>query len=351
MWYLPYYIQEGRKGVSRIAPEEDERLDPIVGIGSKSRLACQATVLGTENVKVELLGFASGRRPRRPVERRGNRNLEKCKHSMKALNMRDLSRRFYRGDMAGILRLIGVTAAALFLQGVCMARAADIPVAVAANFTAPAKELAAAFHAKTGDTLALSFGASGQLYTQISQGAPFKILLSADAARPKKAVAEGFAVPGTVFTYAIGKLVLWSADPKLVDAKGVVLSTGDFNHLANADPKAAPYGAAGLQTLKALGIYEKIEPKIVTGQTITQTYQFIASGNAELGFVALSEVIKADKGSQWLVPQTLYAPILQDAVLLKPGADDAGAKRFLAFLKSPAAIQLIQSYGYATPVH
>lgn len=270
---------------------------------------------------------------------------------MKVLDMKNPSRRFSKFDLTAILRLTGVTAAALFLQGAGMAYAADIPVAVAANFTAPAKELAAAFHAKTGDTLALSFGASGQLYTQISQGAPFEILLSADAARPKKAVAEGFAVPGTVFAYAIGKLVLWSLDPKLVDSKGAVLSTGNFNHLANADPKAAPYGAAGVQTMKALGVYDKIEPKIVTGQTITQTYQFVASGNAELGFVALSEVIKGHKGSEWLVPQALYAPILQDAVLLKPGADDAGAKEFLVFLKSPAAIELIQSYGYATPVH
>lgn len=248
-------------------------------------------------------------------------------------------------------RLILTCASAfvLILSGAAAARAADISVAVAANFTAPAKELAAAFHAQTGDTLALSFGSSGQFYAQISQGAPFEVFLSADAARPKKAEAAGLAVPGTVFTYAIGKLVLWSADPKLVDPNGEVLIAGHFIHLANADPAAAPYGAAGVEVMKALGVYDKIKPKIVMGQSITQAYQFVASGNAELGFVAMSQVMKGIKGSKWVVPQNLYAPIVQDAVLLKPGADDAGAKAFLVFLKTPAAGKIIQSYGYALP--
>ena len=249
------------------------------------------------------------------------------------------------------LRMILACAAVLgfSVPAVPVARAADISVAVAANFTAPAKELATVFHAQTGDTLALSFGSSGQIYIQIAQGAPFEIFLSADAARPKKATAAGLAVAGTEFTYAIGKLVLWSADPKLVDPKGEVLVTGGFTHLANADPAAAPYGAAGEQVMKALGVYGKIEPKIVTGQSIMQTYQFVASGNAELGFVAMSQVMKGIKGSKWIVPQNLYTPIVQDAVLLKPGADDAGAKAFLAFLKTPAAAKIIQSYGYAMP--
>jgi molybdate transport system substrate-binding protein len=247
------------------------------------------------------------------------------------------------------LILTCVSAFTLILPGVSAARAADISVAVAANFTAPAKELAAAFHAQTGDTLALSFGSSGQFYAQIAQGAPYEVFLSADAVRPQKAVAAGLAVSGTVFTYAIGKLVLWSADPRLVDPKGEVLIKGNFIHLANADPAAAPYGAAGEQVMKALGVYSKIEPKIVTGQSITQTYQFVASGNAELGFVAMSQVMKGIKGSRWIVPQNLYAPIVQDAVLLKPGADDAGAKAFLEFLKTAAASKIIQSYGYAMP--
>lgn len=237
----------------------------------------------------------------------------------------------------------------LVLLAATPALASDVPVAVAANFTAPAKELATIFHTKTGDTLVLSFGSSGQFYTQIKQGAPFEVFLSADAARPKKAVAYGLAVPGTVFTYAVGKLVLWSADPKLVDADGMVLHDGNFIHIANADPGAAPYGAAGMQTMKALDVYNELAPKIVTGQSITQTYQFVASGNAELGFVALSQVVKSKKGSEWIVPQTLYSPILQDAVLLKTGANDPGAKAFLAFLKSPAALKIIRSYGYTTP--
>jgi molybdate transport system substrate-binding protein len=248
-----------------------------------------------------------------------------------------------------IHRLSLFTAALVGLALPAAAQASDVSVAVAANFTAPAKELAAVFHAISGDTVDLSFGSSGQFYAQISQGAPFEVFLSADAARPKKAETAGFAVPGTEFTYAVGKLVLWSANPKLVDAKGVVLKAGNFTHIANADPKAAPYGAAGLQTLKALGVYTQLAPKIVTGENITQTYQFVASGNAELGFVALSQVITSDKGSEWIVPQTLYAPIVQGAVLLKPGAQDAGAKAFLAFLKTPQALAIIQSYGYTTP--
>jgi molybdate transport system substrate-binding protein len=229
------------------------------------------------------------------------------------------------------------------------ARAADIPVAVAANFTAPAKELASLFHAATGYTLALSFGSSGQFYAQIAQGAPFEVFLSADVARPKKAESAGLAVPGTEFTYAVGKLVLWSADPKLVDAKGAILNAGSFAHIANANPTAAPYGAAGIEVMKALKVYAQLAPKIVTGTSITQTYQFIASGNAELGFVALSQVVKTKTGSEWIVPQTLYSPILQGAVLLKPGANDPGAKAFLAFLKTPEAISIIRACGYTTP--
>lgn len=265
--------------------------------------------------------------------------------------------KIFSGIVAGTMRrsvvanmqLVAFAVAGISLSAPAPALASDVPVAVAANFTVPAKELATIFHAKTGDTLVLSFGSSGQFYTQIKQGAPFEVFLSADAARPKKAVAEGLGVPGTVFTYAVGKLVLWSADPKLVDADGMVLHDGNFTHIANADPGAAPYGAAGVQTMKALEVYDELAPKIVTGQNITQTYEFVASGNAELGFVALSQVVKSKKGSEWIVPQTLYSPILQDAVLLKTGANDPGAKAFLAFLKSPAALKVIRSYGYSTP--
>lgn len=244
---------------------------------------------------------------------------------------------------AGLVALLlGITALP------AAARASTTSIAVAANFTDPAKQLAANFEKKTGDTLVLSFGASGNFVTQITQGAPFEVFLSADAARPKKLVASGLGVPGSVFTYATGKLVLWSAKPGFVDAAGKVLSSGKFTHIAIANPKTAPYGEAGVQTLQALGVYTELTPKIVTGESINQAYQFTASGNAELGFVALSQVIKSKAGSEWLVPQSLYKPIIQDAVLLKPGANDPAAKAFLAYLQTPEALAIIRSYGYAT---
>jgi molybdate transport system substrate-binding protein len=245
------------------------------------------------------------------------------------------------------LALAAFSAAALLL-GAAPARAGSVAIAVAANFTAPAKQLAASYQLKTGNAVVLSFGASGQFYTQITQGAPFEIFLSADAARPKKLVASGLGVAGSEFTYATGKLVLWSATPGYVDAQGKILSSGKFKHLSIANPKTAPYGAAAIETLKALGVYNSVAASIVTGESITQAYQFTASGNAELGFVALSQVIKEKKGSEWLVPQKFYKPIAQDAVLLKPGADDQAAKDFLSYLKTPEALAIIRSYGYAT---
>ncbi|WP_298282023.1 molybdate ABC transporter substrate-binding protein [Acidocella sp.] len=227
------------------------------------------------------------------------------------------------------------------------ARAASTTVAVAANFTQPAKRLAAAFERKTGDNIVLSFGASGQFATEVTQGAPYAILLSADEERPKQLIALGLADESSLFTYAVGKLVLFSAKPGYVDAAGKVLGSGSFAHIAIADPKAAPYGAAGIETLKTLGVYATVAPKIVTGKSIAQTYQFIATGNAALGFVALSQVIKIKTGSQWLVPAKDYQPIIQDAVLLKAGEHDPVAKAFLAYLKTPRAVKLISSYGYA----
>jgi molybdate transport system substrate-binding protein len=223
--------------------------------------------------------------------------------------------------------------------------AATVPVAVAANFTAVAQQLAAGFRARTGNDLQLSFGASGALYTQITQGAPFEILLSADTARPKRAIAEGFAVAGSDFVYAVGKLVLYSTSLDVTQGEAV-LKTGQFQHLAIADPKAAPYGAAALETLKALGLTEATTPKLVTGQSIAQAQQFIESGNAELGFVALSQVIGKTAGSQWLVPAKLYSPIEQGAVLLKAGEGDAAAKAFLQYLTSDEAVRVIRKAGY-----
>lgn len=226
------------------------------------------------------------------------------------------------------------------------AQAAEVPVAVAANFTEPAKEIGAAFQKATGNTLALSFGPSGGFYTQISHGAPFEVFLSADDERPKKAEAEGLAVPGTRFTYAVGRLVLYSKTPGMVDAKGAVLKGGKFEKLSIADPTAAPYGTAAIETMTKLGVYEALKPKIVQGSSIAQAYQFVATGAAELGFVAQSQVIKVEGGSRWLVPETLHAPIVQDAVLLKTGANDPAAKAFMTFLKGPEARAIIKRYGY-----
>jgi molybdate transport system substrate-binding protein len=225
------------------------------------------------------------------------------------------------------------------------AQAETISIAVAANFTDATKVLAKAFKAKTGDDLAPSFGATGQLYTQISQGAPFEIFLSADSTAPTRAVAGGFGVKGTQFTYATGKVVLFSADPKLVMGADT-LKDGKFHKIAVADPRTAPYGAAAIAVMNKLGVYSTLQPKIVTGASIAQTYQFVDTRNADLGFVALSQVINRKDGSRWMVPQKDYTPIAQDAVLLTPGKDDNGAKAFLAFLKSPAAAKIIESFGY-----
>ena len=226
------------------------------------------------------------------------------------------------------------------------ALAAEVSVAVAANFTEPAKEIAAAFQKASGDSVALSFGPSGGFYAQISHGAPFEVFLSADDERPKKAEAEGFAMPGTRFTYAVGRLVLYSRTPGLVDGAGEVLKTGRFDKLSIADPGAAPYGLAAVETMTRFGVYDRLKPRIVQGASIAQAYEFVATGAAELGFVAQSQVIKVPGGSRWLVPESLHTPIVQDAVLLKPGAADPAAKAFLAFLKSPAAKEIIRRYGY-----
>ena len=245
-------------------------------------------------------------------------------------------------------RTFGWAAAVLALSFGSQALAADLPVAVAANFTEPAKEIAAAFETKTHNHVALSFGASGQFYAQISHGAPFEVFLSADADRPAQAEKEGFAVPGTRFTYAVGKLVLFSKTAGLVDDKGAVLKSDKFQKLAIADPATAPYGAAAVQTMTKLGVYDALKPKLVQGTSITQAYQFTETGAAELGFVALSQVINEAGGSRWLVPESNHMPIEQQAVLLKTGQDDAAAKAFLAFLKGPEARKVIAKYGYGT---
>ena len=224
--------------------------------------------------------------------------------------------------------------------------AAQTNVAVAANFTEAAREIAAAFKQKTGHEAVLSFGASGQFYTQITQGAPFQVFLSADESRPEKLIEDGLAVPDSRFTYAIGKLVLWSKTPDLVKGEET-LKIASIAKLAIINPVAAPYGAAAVETMKSLKIYDTLKPKIVEGATVTQALQFVETGNAEIGFVSLSQLTGRETGSRWLVPQELYSPIRQDAVLLKSGASNEAATGFIAFLRSPEARAIMEKFGYA----
>lgn len=229
------------------------------------------------------------------------------------------------------------------------AMAADVRVAVAANFMTPIQAIAPGFERVTGHHLVLSYGSTGKFYAQIHNGAPFDLLLAADDSTPARLESEGHAVSGSRFTYAIGKLVLWSADPKLVDKQGKVLHGNRFRHIALANPKLAPYGMAGLETMKTLGVYETLQNKIVLGENITQAQQFIASGNAELGFVALSQILPGGKfsgGSYWEVPGNLYRPIRQDAVILNQGAHKPAVDAFAAYLKSPGVRKIIRTYGY-----
>jgi molybdate transport system substrate-binding protein len=223
--------------------------------------------------------------------------------------------------------------------------AAEIRVAVAANFIEPVKEIGALFTRATGHQTVFSSGATGQLYTQITQDAPFEVFLSADQATPERAIDEGFAVTGTRFTYATGRLVLFSKDPALIKGEAT-LEEGPFAKLAIANPTTAPYGAAAVEVMKGLGVYDGLAPKFVQGNNIAQTYQFVETGSAELGFVALSQVARHAEGSRWLVSDALHSPIAQDAVLLKRGADSDAARAFLAFLKGPEGRAVVEKFGY-----
>ena len=242
-----------------------------------------------------------------------------------------------------LFRTIAVAAGLLLSLG--EAQAAQTNIAVAANFTDAAKEIAAAFKQKTGHEAVLSFGASGQFYTQITQGAPFQVFLSADDSRPKKLVEDGLAIADSRFTYAIGKLVLWSKSPGIVTGEET-LKNASFAKLSICNPAAAPYGLAAVETMKSLNLYDSLRPKLVEGATITQAYQFVETGNAELGFVALSQLTGSEAGSRWVVPQGLYNPIRQDAVLLKTGAGNDAAGASIAFLRGPEARAIIEKYGY-----
>lgn len=223
--------------------------------------------------------------------------------------------------------------------------AAETIVAVASNFVRPAEEIAAAFSAATGHPVVLSLGATGALYAQISQGAPFAVFLAADEARPREAEAASLAVEDTVFTYAIGRLVLYSRSLNLEDGASV-LRNGSFEHLAIAEPGAAPYGAAAMEVLAALDLVEATAPRIVTGENVGQTLQFVDSGNAELGFVALSQVQDRPASEFWVVPDEWYTPIRQDAVLLEAGRGDPVARSFVEFLKGETARAVIVAHGY-----
>ena len=227
--------------------------------------------------------------------------------------------------------------------------AAEVQVAVAANFTAPMQAIAAGFEQATGHKAKLAFGSTGKFYAQIRNGAPFDVLLAADDETPARLQKEALAVAGSRFTYSIGQLALWSAKPGYVDAEGAVLKQGAFRHLALANPKLAPYGAAAVETLDKLGLLAALQPKFVQGENIAQTFQFVSTGNAELGLVALSQVVEGGKlksGSAWIVPSSLHAPIRQDAVLLARGKDNPAALALLKYLKEDKARAIIKAYGY-----
>jgi molybdate transport system substrate-binding protein len=247
------------------------------------------------------------------------------------------------------LVLVGAFMFSTMAQTAC---AGEVTAAVAANFTAPMQQIAALFEKDSGHKVKLSFGSSGKFTAQIKQGAPFDVFLAADEKNPMLLEKEGLAVEGSRFVYALGKLVLWSAKPGFVDDKGAVLGKGDFNKLAYADPKLAPYGMAAKETLDALGLWSKVESKMVTGESIAQTYQFAATGNAEMAFVALSQITKDGKvteGSWWVIPADKYNPIKQCAVQLTAAKDPVAAKAFLAYLKSDKAEAIIRSFGYGLP--
>ncbi len=241
------------------------------------------------------------------------------------------------------------TIAIVTLFGSTLVSATEIRVAVAANFAQTLKEIATVFEKDTGHKVALTQGSTGKLYAQISQGAPFDVLLSADDETPEKLVREGKAVAGTQFTYAVGRLALWSPKSDLVDDGGQVLKTDKFRFIAIANSRVAPYGRAAVQVMQKLGVLNVIEPRVVQGESITQAFQFVSTGNAQLGFVALSQILENGKiksGSAWIVPENMHEALKQDAVLLNSAKDNAAATALLSFLKSEKAKKIIAAHGY-----
>jgi len=244
-------------------------------------------------------------------------------------------------------RLVLALLSTLFFVAV---HAGEVTVAVAANFTAPMQQIAKAFEQDTGHKALLAFGATGKFYAQIKNGAPFAVLLAADDETPARLEKEDFTVVGTRLTYATGRLALWSKSLNLVDAKGEVLRGKRFEKLAIADPKLAPYGAAAMEVIQKMDVQASITPKLVQGESIGQTYQFVSTENAELGFVALSQISidgRITQGSAWVVPQSMYTPLKQDAVLLNVGKDNAAAHALLKYLQGDTAKAIITRYGYA----
>ena len=235
------------------------------------------------------------------------------------------------------------------------AKAEEVTVAVATNFNAPMQKIAQAFEQDTGHKVLLAFGATGKFYAQIKNGAPFAVLLSADDETPARLEKEGIAIAGTRFTYAVGRLALWSKNPSLVDDKGQVLLSNNtdknnFKKLAIADPKLAPYGAAAIEVIERMGVTDKVRSKLVQGDSISQAFQFVMTENAELGFVALSQISidgGITQGSAWVVPQNLYTPLKQDAVLLSFGRHNAAAIALMKYIRTERAQTIIRSYGYS----
>ena len=225
----------------------------------------------------------------------------------------------------------------------------EIRIAVASNFAGAIKAAANHFEADTGHNVTLSFGSTGKHYAQIRNGAPFDAFFAADARRPELLENEGLAITGSRFTYAVGKLILWSPVAAYVDHQGEILKQGTFRHLAIANPELAPYGVAAREVLMERGLWEKLEKRLVRGENISQAFQFVASGNAQLGFVAWSQLKRPGhkvEGSFWDVPARLYSPIRQQAVLLK---DTSAGQAFMSFMRSEKAIRIIRDHGYETP--
>lgn len=231
-------------------------------------------------------------------------------------------------------------------------QAENIKVAVASNFLIPAQEIAQLFETETGHQIKISSGSSGKFFAQIQNGAPFQVLLSADTHIPASLLKAGLAIPATQITYAIGRLALWSSNPQRVTGSDHILAGNDFKKIAIANPEVAPYGRAAIETLEKTGLYPRIQKKVVWGENIAQTYQFVMSGNAELGFVSVSQIMRDGKlihGSAWMVPDSMHSPILQDAILLSGARDSKAARDFLNYLTSDKVKAVIRNYGYDTP--